>query len=284
VAANTVGQSASVLGPPTPFPFNAYKSIDLGDNTLNPVQGPAFSATNGNQVPVPSSFHGQLPSPSVFVAGTDGTPVIPASGVALSGDAFGFRLQLGNNLSVPGVVNSNNAGEPLGWPVKIQETVLGSLVPVFFLPPILPFPFGTGNAIIGPTAQSKLERGQNQGFSGFGILSPAGQDNGLALFISPTVVQGDFLIFMGSGDTFNARTETTMYGTDFVWLGVRPDVTIFPGLSSAFGFVGGTGPSGGVPGTQPPTPGADFLQIGSGVGQPAQGSAELQVVLGNHRT
>ena len=84
--------------------------------------------------------------------------------------------------------------------------------------------------------------------------------------------------------TFNPNLGVTVFGADFVWLGERPDVTVFPALASAFGFVGGTGPSGGVPGTQPPTPGADFLQIGSGVGQPAQGSAELQVVLGNHRT
>jgi hypothetical protein len=119
---------------------------------------------------------GHLMLPYVFTSGTVGTLAIDGS----------YTLLIGNNL---------NGGDALGWPVKQTETVLGHLAPTFL----------SGNLLDAPTGLAKLETGQN------GVTSPAGTDNGLSIFLDPTIVQGDLRIFMGSGGFFH-RESLVMNG------------------------------------------------------------------------
>jgi len=164
---------------PVPFLIPATEVVNVGDNTINPVQGSAFPATTAND---------QIAPPSVFTSGQVGTG-------AINGD---MTFEIGNNLSIPGNVNGNNNGEPLGWPVKMSNNVLGSLQ------------LGTGNLTVFPTAQPKLETGAGGG-AGQGVASPFGADNGLAFLLDPMSVQGDLTMTLGSGG-FNSRESLVMSG------------------------------------------------------------------------
>jgi hypothetical protein len=171
LAADVTGELIPSPTSTAPFILPATESVNLGDNTINPVQGTPFPASSSNK---------QLPPPSVFTSGVVGTSTVQGN----------MAFEIGNNLSVPGFVNGFSAGEPLGWPVKMTETVIGSVASGFFGAPALP----TGNLNFTPTTLAKLEGGLNNG-----IVSPGGADDGLALLIDPSSFGGDLNIIQGSG-------------------------------------------------------------------------------------
>jgi hypothetical protein len=168
--------------------------VQLGDNTINSVQGILFGAAGNDQ----------LPLPYVFMSGQVGTAAIDGN----------MTFTIGNNLSIPGLVNgANDSGSALGWPVKQVETVMGHLAPTFrtgnlldSFTPSTPSPVAGATAFTLPRTLPKLEIGQN-----IGIASPDNSNNGLALLLSPTIVQGDLSITMGSGG-FNRRESLVMNG------------------------------------------------------------------------
>jgi hypothetical protein len=129
-----------------------------------------------------------------------GTPVI-------GGNMF---FAIGSNESVPGynpagpVGGGSQAGLPLGWPVKLTQTILGSL----FL--------GTGNLFVNPaifpfTTAFAPPTGAPLGLFSGGTVAASLGDNGLALNIDPTVVQGYLAVNMGNGGP-NHRQVLTMFG------------------------------------------------------------------------
>jgi hypothetical protein len=188
VAADVTGQFLPVIGLPVPTVLPAFEFIQLGDNTINNI-------STGTIFP-PSFGTGNISPPSVFTSGQVGTAAIDGN----------MDLLIGNNL--------NPSGDALGWPVKMIETVIGHLAPTFLTGNLLvfsaistPAPLGGATPFTAPATLPKLEVGQNT-FVGTGtpVVSPNNTDNGLSLFIDPTVVQGDLRIFMGSGGFFNRES------------------------------------------------------------------------------
>jgi hypothetical protein len=221
VAANVTGQFLPVIGLPVPVLLPASELIQLGDNTINPVQGTLFGA----------SANDQLALPYVFTSGQVGTAAIDGN----------YELTLGNNLSMPGFVNGNNSGSPLGWPVKQIETVIGHLDPTFLSGNLIdgstvstPAPVGGPTSFTLPATLPKLEVGQNGVTSPDKALITTGSD-GLAIFLDPTIVQGDLRIFMGSGG-FNNRESLVMNGVT---------------AGNVFVTLNSNGPSGQNPGDTP---------------------------------
>jgi len=110
------------------------------------------------------------------------------------------------------VGNNLNGNDSLGWPIKQINTVIGHLAPTFLSGNLVdtftfstPAPVGGPTPFAAPATLPKLEVGQN------GVTSTNNTDNGLALFIDPTIVQGDLRIFMGSGGLFH-RESLVMNG------------------------------------------------------------------------
>ncbi len=187
IAADVTGQFLPVIGLPVPILLPATEFVQLGDNTVN---GP----TGGALFP-PSFGTGNISPPEVFTSGAVGTAAIDGN----------YTLTLGNNL---------NGGDANGWPVKQIETVLGHLAPTFLSGNLLDtFTTSTPAAPVGgptpftlPSSLPKLP-----GAGGLGDGSVDNADNGLALFLDPTIVQGDLRIFMGSGGVFH-RESLVMNG------------------------------------------------------------------------
>jgi hypothetical protein len=194
IAVDATGQFIPVIGQPKPLLIPAVDFVQLGDNTLNPVQGTLFGAATNNQ----------LPLPYVFLSGQVGSPAIDGN----------LSFTIGNNLSIPGLVNGGaNTGSPLGWPIKQIETVIGHLLPTFLtgnlldtFTPSAPSPVSPPTPFTLPRTLPKLEVGQNSG-----VVSPDNADNGLALFLERGVIQGDLTVRMGSGG-FNHRESLVMNG------------------------------------------------------------------------
>src|SRR5437762_4066596 len=114
-------------------------------------------------------------------------------------------LSLGSNESVagfiPGGLTSNNTGggtnqgSPLGWAVKNVETILGSLFNGAGA--------GTGNFFVSPAVPPSTFSFSATGVpgalgSGVTAIAASLGDNGLALNIDPTVVNGYLSVNMGN--------------------------------------------------------------------------------------
>ena len=104
VALNLRGVSTRELG-------RGMALIQPGRWTVTSVIDVRLGPASGGQVPAPAQFPSRL------------TLHIGAA------RAVAQARMLGSNLSVPGTVNANNAGEPFGWPVVLKQTLVRGDVP-----------------------------------------------------------------------------------------------------------------------------------------------------------